>query len=289
MKTRSAFNLGLVAMAFILATAVTAAAAGLEDLTKAKVVRIKGSARYTAGTGAWQPLKVGDVLTPGTVVQTAADSRVDLVLGDPGARAAQPGSTVAFGTASPSGGRAGGEGGSGEHSGIDQNFVRMMENTVLSIDKLAATDTGADIVTDTQLDLRSGRIFGTVKKLSGGSRYEIKIPNGVAGVRGTIFELYSSGLLRVWEGAMALALSINDEINTWLIQAKKQFNPEDLTITDLTDSQKRELQTNVQAATTTTPGPPPPTPPSDPSTPYLEPTAGVNSVDPPMSPTAPGP
>jgi len=57
---------------------------------------------------------------------------------------------------------------------------------VLSIDKLTVDQTGVDTISDTQLDLKAGSIFGTVKKLAVGSKYEVKIPNGVAGIRGTI-------------------------------------------------------------------------------------------------------
>src|SRR5450631_259399 len=58
----------------------------------AKVIRVKGSARYTTGNFVWQPIKVGDVLRAGTVVQTSADegSWVDLVLGDGTALVPQP-------------------------------------------------------------------------------------------------------------------------------------------------------------------------------------------------------
>ena len=48
----------------------------------AKVVRLKGAARYATGPNAGQLLKVGDIIKPGAVIQTAADSRVDLALGD---------------------------------------------------------------------------------------------------------------------------------------------------------------------------------------------------------------
>src|SRR5213075_2278529 len=50
----------------------------------AKVVRIKGSARYTTGNNVWQPLSVGAVVKPGTLIQTSAEkgAYLDLVLGD---------------------------------------------------------------------------------------------------------------------------------------------------------------------------------------------------------------
>jgi hypothetical protein len=61
-------------------------------------------------------------------------------------------------------------------------------------------DTGADKVTETQLDLRSGRLFGEVKKQSAASRFEVKIPNGVAGIRGTTFTISSDGVVSVLPG-----------------------------------------------------------------------------------------
>jgi hypothetical protein len=157
----------------------------------------------------------------------------------------------------------------------------MMENTVLSIDKLAAADTGADIVTDTQLDLRSGRIFGTVKKLTGGSRYEVKIPNGVAGVRGTIYFLTALGDCSVWKGAVALALSIGDEVRTMLVTANKHYDASEDVLTDLNSSQTQELRRMINTSGTTGGGPPAPIPPKDPDLdPYLEPTAGYPETSP---------
>jgi hypothetical protein len=68
---------------------------------------------------------------------------------------------------------------------VDQDVVRILEDSVLSFDRLTAVDTGANRVTETELDLRTGAIFGAVKKQAAASRFEVKIPNGVAGVRGT--------------------------------------------------------------------------------------------------------
>jgi hypothetical protein len=277
MKNRSTTHLGFVALAFLLTTAVTLTAS-IEDMTKAKVVRIKGSARYTTGTGTWQPLKVGDVLTPGSVIQTAADSRVDVVLGDPKAAAGSSAKVgLPFASAAP------GSGGVAGSSSVDRNFLRLMENTVMSIDKLAATDTGADIVTDTQLDLRAGRVFGTVKKLSAGSRYEVKIPNGVAGVRGTIYMLSSNGDCMVWEGSMAQALTNADgEIIKRIINAKQKYDPRTDVITDLSGQDQREMISNTSASQQTRKGSNPwgPTPPNGKDNPYVSPTTGTKGPPP---------
>ena len=60
----------------------------------------------------------------------------------------------------------------------EQNVVRMKENTVLGIDKLTSLDTGADVVTETQLDLKAGRIFGSVKKMSRCLQIRNQAPQG---------------------------------------------------------------------------------------------------------------
>jgi hypothetical protein len=51
--------------------------------------------------------------------------------------------------------------------------------------KLDQTQTGAEGAVDVQLNLPEGEMYFNVNKLSQASRYEIKMPNGVAGIRGT--------------------------------------------------------------------------------------------------------
>ena len=80
---------------------------------------------------------------------------------------------------------------------VEQDAVRINESTVLGLNKLTVTQTGADRVTETELDLKAGRIFGTVKKLTAGSTYQVKIPNGVAGIRGTIYFISADGEVSV--------------------------------------------------------------------------------------------
>ena len=67
----------------------------------------------------------------------------------------------------------------------EQNVVRVLAGSLLIIDKLTTTDTGADTVSDTELNLKQGGIYASVKKLSPASQYLVKTPTGIAGVRGT--------------------------------------------------------------------------------------------------------
>src|SRR5947209_3491181 len=67
------------AMALVLVTNVSAQE--VKQL-RAKVIRMSGHARFTTGNNVWQPLKVGDTLRAGTVIQTENQkgSYVDLIL-----------------------------------------------------------------------------------------------------------------------------------------------------------------------------------------------------------------
>ena len=63
-ETRSLLN-SLVVCGVALAMVSTLAAQTINQ-GAAKVVRLKGDARYKVGAGEWQKLKVGDVVKPGT-------------------------------------------------------------------------------------------------------------------------------------------------------------------------------------------------------------------------------
>jgi hypothetical protein len=177
----------LVVCGIALAMVSSVAAQGVKQ-GKATVVRVKGKAQYSTGNNEWKQLKVNTVLQPGTVIQTAASSTVDIVLGETVVPSAQP----VFGNLSYA-------------PEAEENVVRMSQDSVLAIDKLTVSDTGADVVTETQLDLRMGRIFGSVKKLSAGSSYNVKLPNGIAGIRGTIYAISADGVVQVVAGSVVVA------------------------------------------------------------------------------------
>jgi hypothetical protein len=194
MKHIRPFVFGLIACGIAVAMATNLSAETASQGTSqgtVKVMRIKGSARYHTGNNSWQILKEGDVLKSGAVIQTARDSLVDLVLNNPNA-VLPPDIT----TTPP----VNGQSSQTSVSSVKQDVIRMWEDTILAIDKLTVTQTGVDRVTETQLDLQRGHILGTVKKLSAASVYEIKIPNGVAGIRGTIYDIWADGRLDVLGG-----------------------------------------------------------------------------------------
>jgi hypothetical protein len=210
MKRIRPFFSGLVVCAFALATATNLTAQTLQEGI-GKVVGIKGSARYmTTTNAAWQPLKVGMILKSGATVQTAAKSSVDIVFNN----------SDAFESPSPTIGDV-----MAYQPRADQDAIRVMEDTVLVIDKLAVSETGADRLTDTELDLKAGRIFGTVRKLSATSKYEIKLPNGVAGIRGTIYYASADGVITVIVGSVLVSYIASDgTVKTQLVNAGWQFD-----------------------------------------------------------------
>jgi hypothetical protein len=187
----------------------------------ATVVRISGDARYTLGDGKWHPLVAGKILAAGAVIQTGPDSTVDIVLGksvmmpqspvpDRISEAADP-AVRGYVSYKPS---------------AEQNTIRMTGDTVLAIDKLTVSDTGVDSVSDTELDLRQGGIYNSVKKLSGASQYLIKIPNGIAGVRGTLFYISATGACSVFKNSVVLSLiGADGKPATVVVGEGNQFNP----------------------------------------------------------------
>lgn len=133
---------------------------------RAEVRAVRGSAVYSTATEPAVPLKVGAVIPPGATVKTAADSTVDLFMGN------------------------------------SAGVLRVNENTTVTIDKFTITETGADTVVDVQLNLPDGTILGNVNKLAAASKYEIKVPNGVAGIRGTRFRISSTSFIVLLDGRL---------------------------------------------------------------------------------------
>jgi hypothetical protein len=198
----------------------------------ATIVRIQGEARYTLGNGNWHPLVVGKILSAGAIIQTAHDAIVDMVLGR----------TVEMPQAAQWPDRIGPAPDANIRGMIDykpaveQNVVRMMGDTMLAIDKLTVSNTGVDTVSDTELDLKQGRIFASVKKLSAASQYLVKIPNGIAGVRGCVIGIDASGWCAVIKDPLeplshkgSLLLSImgpNGIPTTYQVDEGNQFTPQ---------------------------------------------------------------
>lgn len=157
----------LVVSMAVLAAAFCSAQIQAQTVAGKAVVRaIKGAANYSTDGATFLPLKTGSVLPPGSVLKTAPGSTVDLFLGS------------------------------------SAGIIRVEENSTLAVDKLTLTDTGADTVVDVQLNLPEGTMLFNAGKLSAASKYEIKVPNGVAGIRGTKGRVSSTSYIVLLDGTL---------------------------------------------------------------------------------------
>lgn len=160
----SALNITAGLVALGWATVLSAQTPG-----KAEVRAVKGTATYSsAARPAATPLKAGATLFSGSTIKTGPGSSVDLFMGK------------------------------------SAGLIRVGENTTFALDKLAYTETGADTVVEVQLNLPDGTISGNVNKLSAASKYEVKVPNGVAGIRGTRYQINSSGYVVLLDGSLIM-------------------------------------------------------------------------------------
>jgi hypothetical protein len=151
----------------------------------ATVVRVQGDVSYSLGDSNWHPLVSGKYLPPGASIRTGDNGVVDVVLGiavDFPQAETTP-SRIGMAPDSPVRGMM------SYKPTAEQNAIRLTENSLLTIDKLTTTDTGADTVSDTELDLKQGALYASVKKLSAAAQYFVKTPTGIVGVRGTQFSI----------------------------------------------------------------------------------------------------
>jgi WD40 repeat protein/tRNA A-37 threonylcarbamoyl transferase component Bud32/Tfp pilus assembly protein PilF len=123
-----------------------------------------GAAEYTVGDGKWNPVEIGRVLRAGSAVRTDADCVVDLFLKQNGP------------------------------------VVRVTPDSELELTKLSFLQAEPEVIIETVLTLKKGRVLGTVKKLATDSRYEVVTPAGTAAVRGTQYDVRADGRVTCIQG-----------------------------------------------------------------------------------------
>jgi hypothetical protein len=152
MRTIQTIGACAAALALVGATTTVFSAENDNLQGKATIKALHGIVQVQQG-GNWEPAHVNEQLDPGTVVRTGADSVCDMSV-----------------------------------NGLS-SAVRVGPDTTLAIPTMTRTAPSADADTETMLNLQQGAILGNVKKLSDNSRYEIQTPHGVAGIRGTDFQV----------------------------------------------------------------------------------------------------
>jgi len=205
------------------------ASADSAKIGSATVVRVDGPVSYSLGDDKWIPLVAGKILPVGTTIRTGTNGIVDIVLGrdidlpQNGWQDRWAPSHIAPDSHSNVRGLI------SYRPSAEQNVVRLTPNTTLQLKKLDIIDTGADSVSDTELDLKQGQIYANVKKLPGASKYLITLPSGIAGVRGTQFSLCANGATSVYHttsgGVVLTLVPLNGPPRTTVVTAGFSFNP----------------------------------------------------------------
>lgn len=155
---------------------------------------VRGTAQYSVAGGDWQTLSQGAVLKPGATLNTGINSQIDLSLGANG------------------------------------GSVSLLDGTKLALDKLNRERTGIDVVFETFLDLQTGTIQGKVKKFSPSSKYEVKTPHTIVGIKGdedTEYQISADGKASILKGSAVVAYTnpSTGAVSTSSVGGRQTFVP----------------------------------------------------------------
>jgi hypothetical protein len=206
MKTRT--FLGLIVAAVYFAEMASCPAQETTRDGLATVQSKKGTVEYKDGEQPWKKLKKNSKLNPGVVVRTGANSQADINVN---------------GFAS---------------------VVRLMPETTLQLQKMTVTGPLREGDRDTLIELKNGVIFGSVKKISADSSYEIHTRHGTAKIRSGAFEIEaktnSAGSVTFTSvaGQVICVAEVNRETVTTILASGEKWTPGD---GDLRELSKEEI------------------------------------------------
>lgn len=160
------FSIALAFISAVLAAPVQAAPAN----GKAVVVKVVGTASYAATKGGSGAVLRGMIFRQGTSIVTGPASSVVLDLGNNG------------------------------------ETMVIRADTTLSLDTLDLAPAGTDKAATTQIELQRGSMAFSVKKLSTASKYEVRTPNGTAGIRGSEGVIYATGVFLCLDGTFLVSV-----------------------------------------------------------------------------------
>jgi hypothetical protein len=179
-------------MASLVVAAVMVAPASAQNTKsrEAMVTALAGDARYSSGGGASAPVALGTRLHEGDVLTTTAGSHIDIDLGD------------------------------------NVGILQLAPNSTLALRTLKSTRTDAELVTETDTDLKKGMLYFKVNKLAKASRFEISTPKGIAGIRGTSGSITADGQFTINEGLGGIAYPNNGGVNTFVVHDGETVGPD---------------------------------------------------------------
>jgi hypothetical protein len=168
----------------------TASASAQTRSREASVLAIGGTASYSAGgSGNFTSLAIGTKLREGDVIKTGGGSHVDVDLGN------------------------------------NVGIVQIAPNSTVALKTMKVTPTEADVVTETDLDVKEGAVYFKVNKLAKASRYEITTPKGIAGIKGTSGYMNADGTLAISEGLGAVSYPNNGTADTFVVRGGEMVSP----------------------------------------------------------------
>ena len=180
---------------------------------RAEVKKVTGKATVAKGGGAAITLAEGMVLGTGDTIATGANSTVDLNLG------------------------------------LNGDVLRVEPDSTLLLDQLEVVSTG-NVVVNTKLNVTKGDVTANViNKLSKASKYEVRTPGGVAGIRGTIYRASVGSGTSVIHGAVSWTPTGGASVNLYTGQGILPGAPAPVALALAFSS---TIATSVSASTTAT-------------------------------------
>lgn len=187
--------------AVILALTLTPFFARAEKRSGQVVVQaVSGAVTYSTTKGVWQGVTAKDKLERGTVIRTGADASADLLLGH------------------------------------NRTVLRLTPNSVLRIAQLDEDLAGEDVITEITLELESGALAGSQRKLTLPSRLDVVTPKGVARIMGTEYYVRADGAVSVVSGSVKVHYNVpgNGGDVTVTVNAGYTFDPVTQTVVPTT-------------------------------------------------------
>jgi len=150
---------------------------------------VQGAVSYSMDHSAWAELKPGMDLGPGAELKTGPGSTADLEF---------------------------------EYSGT---VLRLRPDSSLELTRLDEEVVEANVITETSLNLKSGSLIGSQRKLSKPSTFTIVTPNGSATIRGTEYLVTAGGNVSCFRGEVAVNASRQGSPVSAKVPAGFTFNP----------------------------------------------------------------
>jgi len=190
------------AICMVLCGTAFQALAKAEAAYSCRVIKVQGYVRCTGDGTNWVLLKRGDVIVPGSVVQTSEESSVDIVLLAEKQRPALPPDGLKPSKPDP-----------------ERNVIRIFPSSAVTLEKAVwkrkwswRTLSRSSGPKEIELDLSSGSLMGIVtRKPSAGSKYEVKFSSGLVQIHGGSYHIMTPDQLSILEGSATVSIRIKGE------------------------------------------------------------------------------